>query len=61
MPKKSNKKSNNTNEQEEIEEENENNIDFKLLSSKILNQQKRNYDIYVEIFLKCGGVISLAY
>ena len=55
MPKKRNKKEN------ENENENEDNIDLKLLNSKILKEQKNNYDNYVNNFLKCGGIVSLAF
>ncbi len=61
MPKKSNKKINKiSNEKNENENENENDNDFKLLNSKILKQQKYNYNNYVNNFLKRGGIISLA-
>ena len=63
MPKKSNKKSNKV--ENEIVQENENvneeNVDLKLLNSKILKQQKDNYVNYVDNFLKCDGVVSLAF
>ncbi len=63
MGKKSNKKSNKV--ENEIVQENENaneeNVDLKLLNSKILKQQKDNYVNYVNIFLKCDGVVSLAF
>ncbi|MFN9979847.1 MAG: hypothetical protein ACK53Y_08035 [bacterium] len=63
MPKKSNKKSNKV--ENEIVQENENvneeNVDLKLLNSKILKQQKDNYVNYVNNFLKCDGVVSLAF
>ena len=59
MGKKSNKKSNKSGIEVEIEFED--NVDLKLLNSKILKQQKHNYDIYVNNFLKCGGVVSLAF
>jgi hypothetical protein len=63
MGKKSNKKSNKV--ENEIVQENENaneeNVDLKLLNSKILKQQKDNYVNYVNNFLKCDGVVSLAF
>ena len=59
MGKKSNKKSNKSGIEVEIEFED--NVDLKLLNSKILKQQKHNYDNYVNNFLKCGGVVSLAF
>jgi hypothetical protein len=59
MGKKSNKKSNKVeNENENVNEEN---VDLKLLNSKILKQQKDNYVNYVNNFLKCDGVVSLAF
>ena len=63
MGKKSKKKSNKV--ENEIVQENENvneeNVDLKLLNSKILKQQKDNYVNYVNNFLKCDGVVSLAF
>jgi len=60
MPKKSNKKINKN--ENENENENENNILLKsVLNTKILKEQKSNYIKYRNNFLKCGGVVSLAY
>jgi hypothetical protein len=63
MPKKSNKKSNKV--ENEIVQENENAneeiVNLKLLNSKILKQQKNNYDNYVHNFLKYEGIVSLAF
>ena len=63
MPKKSNKKSNKVENEIMLENENvnEENVDLKLLNSKILKQQKDNYVNYVNNFLKCDGVVSLAF
>jgi hypothetical protein len=62
MPKKSNKKSNKVeNEKEENENVNEENVDLKLLNTKILKQQKNNYENYVNNFIKCDGIVSLAF
>ena len=64
MPKKSNKKSN-KNEIKQIEK-NENEIDkaeseFKLLNTKVLNQQQLNYEMSIDNFLKSNGLITLSY
>jgi hypothetical protein len=40
--------------------DNENNIDVKLLNSKILKQQKLTHEINVSNFLKNAGVIILS-
>jgi|688.fasta_scaffold870658_3 hypothetical protein len=63
MGKKSNKKSNKVENEIMLENENvnEENVDLKLLNSKILKQQKDNYVNYVNNFLKCDGVVSLAF
>ena len=63
MGKKSNKKSNKVENEIMLENENvnEENVDLKLLNSKILKQQKHNYNNYVNNFLKCDGVVSLAF
>ena len=64
MPKKSNKKCN-KNEIKQIEK-NENEIDkaesdFKLLNTKVLNQQQLNYEMSIDNFLKSNGLITLSY
>ncbi len=46
------------NENENVDEEH---VNLKLLNSKILKQQKNNYDNYVHNFLKYGGIVSLAF
>jgi hypothetical protein len=63
MGKKSNKKSNKVENEIMLENENvnEENVDLKLLNSKILKQQKDNYVNYVNNFLKCDGIVSLAF
>jgi len=63
MGKKSNKKSNKVENEIMLENENvnEENVDLKLLNSKILKQQKNNYENYVNNFLKCDGIVSLAF
>jgi hypothetical protein len=61
MPNKS-KKNKNKNVIEIVNnnDNNNNEIDIKLLNNKVLKQQKINYEINVNKFLKCDGFVSLS-
>ena len=63
MPKKSNKNKiiKNDSDEENVKEQNENAIDIRLLSTKILNHQNKINELNVNKFLKQNGIVTLSY
>ena len=63
MPKKGDKKKNikNDSDEENVKEQNENVIDIRLLSTKILNHQNKINELNVNKFLKQNGIVTLSY
>ena len=62
MSKKGKKKNiKNDSDEENVKEQNENVIDIRLLSTKILNHQNKINELNVNKFLKQNGIVTLSY